>query len=382
MNPFLPETYSYANCYAYPDKSACTSLLDWLSAPCRWAWGGKDVCILSNTSSRSLSHAGRVAAAISLCVAFPIGLISSLAFWLKILTSWRSAEKVSVAKQSAETHQLTNKFYVFFGKGSDEEALAVLSGHEKLENRKDIQKTLLAIHISKIEQILKEFLQSAEEDTLLESATKIVLAHDQIESLRKQWIIHAKGNAAKIDAAQQKEAMMRRGYSKQHCLLSLFEESYFQPIESLIKNIRTITPLCEDLRSCLHNFEDNTLSSLETSQRLYQAIENSQLRITHTSDPQEEEIMKSASASLDLVLVYLAGDTSQSLGFEQIIASRESYKENLNKTAAHLKKNHACNRLQELVIFKKHDLKEVVEGICTTLLLKKIELLDSTGLFK
>lgn len=427
--------YSFTNSYTYENKSSLASFLDCLSSPFRQVLGGKHICILSDTVSSTVGKVKRLALAISLIIAFPIGLIASIAYGLKIAVAHLFSEKEEVEKQFEETKDIIDNFYLFFGSGKDEEAVEAIANRKEIENRIDIQESLLTIRARKINEAIQQKFNGAQEssedgssaihsslclimpaeidrliqhqqiifedrcikdlfqgplapnrnDSIVLTAWKMSIANKLIDIFIKRRLEDAEGCSVQIHCIKQKEVELYRLYNGLICRSFsfdgiLFDKLQLQPIEQLIENIRNMSPLCQRMRILFQEVETSYFA-LTPCSNLAREIQMCRRWITPSSGPKEQTIMRRAREVLDLAAAYFASlakknDEESDKMLAGLLQKKKSYDAFAKETVKKLNKDHDVDSMHALVS-KKKMLPQIVEGICTTLIIEKIKILNT-----
>lgn len=103
------DNYSELNNYDYKGKSTFISWLDQLATPVKYVFGGKDVCLLSQTH-REMGSLKKIATAVFSIFLFPIGITSFASLILKLATRPSTWEKKIVIDQTKASWEIIHAF--------------------------------------------------------------------------------------------------------------------------------------------------------------------------------------------------------------------------------------------------------------------------------
>lgn len=136
FNLLVERDYSILHCYHYSGKSLLLRSLDVLSMPFRSVFGGRSVCILSQTTQESMSKMYRVAAicaVVVVCYMAPVWVIagvgvSALSLFVKHIIALRANERNQVKVLSQELCGIINQFDDAIAGRRDDEVMHIFRG--------------------------------------------------------------------------------------------------------------------------------------------------------------------------------------------------------------------------------------------------------------
>lgn len=141
-------TFSIFNSYDYKNKSFALAALDKLSTPCRLAFGGKKVYVLSQTSKET-STSARVAAVFFSVLIFPIAVISISSLVIKAATLPWIWQKKNVKNQSKQAEEMIKQFNAT---GTYDKAIEILMKSPEIGKNPDVYENFSNIVKTKINE--------------------------------------------------------------------------------------------------------------------------------------------------------------------------------------------------------------------------------------
>src|ERR1700722_4679983 len=106
----ISDNYSVFNNYNYENKHFIISCLDCFSTPLRRVFGGRNICVLSQTYMNEMSTGRKVATVFFSVLIFPVAIISIASLLIKVGTFPFVWEKKKVKVQTQETWNIINQF--------------------------------------------------------------------------------------------------------------------------------------------------------------------------------------------------------------------------------------------------------------------------------
>ncbi|CCB85827.1 putative uncharacterized protein [Parachlamydia acanthamoebae UV-7] len=175
-------TFSIFNSYDYKNKSFALAALDKLSTPCRLAFGGKKVYVLSQTSKET-STSARVAAVFFSVLIFPIAVISISSLVIKAATLPWIWQKKNVKNQSKQAEEMIKQFNAT---GTYNKAIEILMKSPEIGKNPDVYENFSNIVKTKInencsfEDIYEAlpFFEAVDAMELVNQAVEVRLSND------------------------------------------------------------------------------------------------------------------------------------------------------------------------------------------------------------
>lgn len=152
MTYIIENNYSVLNNYTYQGKSSFMSNLDWLSTPCRRVFGGRNVCVLSQTFEYPMSKQKRITTLFFSVLIFPIAIVSGASLLIKMaFIPWKWEAKI-IKTQSQDVWKVINQFNDDFKNGQYDSAIKVFFQQTMILKRTEIYDTLFKCINLKINQ--------------------------------------------------------------------------------------------------------------------------------------------------------------------------------------------------------------------------------------
>ena len=143
MSFSIENDYSVLNSYNYNDKLPLLDTLDELSTPCRRVWGGRNICVLSQSDEHLMSTGCRVVTLFFSILIFPIAVVSVASLALKCMMFPWLWEKEQVRVQSEMARNALHQFGNAFQAGQYDEAIDIVRQHPEIRfHRSEISDNL------------------------------------------------------------------------------------------------------------------------------------------------------------------------------------------------------------------------------------------------
>lgn len=132
------DAYSPLNSYKYPNKSSMLSALDWLSTPCRRVFGGRDICVLSQSYLAKMPTTRKVIVVIFSILIFPIIIISMASLMIKLATCPNIWEKKKIKNLTQQVWSDINKFDDAYNVGQLDCSIQIIKKTPELLKRSEL----------------------------------------------------------------------------------------------------------------------------------------------------------------------------------------------------------------------------------------------------